>query len=201
MKKLSTLIALALVITIGGVFAAWHYSIGAVDSLQIGPGLQMTTVETSSETAKGKIDQVSAHNFTFRVDDTYDYNKTNNPGTESDDQQYLAMLTGSGSWVIKFTPNDNVSLDIQQNGINLVCTVTVTGSELYDGKVILSAISNGNTISLGRGLENKTITAEQILGCLDFVDDVVLDTPEKNATFAAALAKYTINITITEAVA
>ena len=47
MKKLSTLIALALVITIGGVFAAWHYSIGAVDSLQIGPGLQMTTVETT----------------------------------------------------------------------------------------------------------------------------------------------------------
>ena len=111
------------------------------------------------------------------------------------------MLTGSGSWVIKFTPNDNVSLDIQQNGIDLVCTVTVTGSELYDGKVILSAISNGNTIPLGKGLENKTITAEQILGCLDFVEDVVLDTPEKNATFAAALSKYTINITITEAVA
>lgn len=26
MKRLSTIIALALVITIGGVFAAWHYS-------------------------------------------------------------------------------------------------------------------------------------------------------------------------------
>lgn len=201
MKKLSTIIALALVITIGGVFAAWHYSIGAVDSLIIKPGLQMTTVETSSDVAKGKIDQIAAHNFTFRVDDTYDYlendgDDSTNP-TESD--KYLAMLTGSGEWEINFTANESASLDIQQNGIKLIATVTVTGDAQYDEKVLLTAAAD-NVIELGFVNETNTATikASDILGCLVFVEDVVLDTPAKNALFAEALSKYVINISITE---
>lgn len=201
MKKLSTIIALALVITIGGVFAAWHYSIGAVDSLTIKPGLQMTSVETSSDVAKGKIDQIAAHNFTFRVDDTYDYLK--NDGDDStnptEDDKYLAMLVGTGEWEINFTANESASLDIQQNGIKLIATVTVTGDAQYDGKVLLTAATD-NVIELGFVNETNTATikASDILGCLVFVEDVVLDTPAENATFATALSNYTINVVITE---
>lgn len=203
MKKLSTIIALALVITIGGVFAAWHYSIGAVDSLTIKPGLQMTTVETSTDVAKGKIDQIAAHNFSFRVDDKYDYlendgDESTNP-TEAD--KYLAMLVGTGEWEINFTANESASLDIQQNGINLIATVTVTGDALYDEKVLLTTAAD-NVIELGLvgGEKTATIEASDILGCLVFVEDedVVLDTPAENALFAEALSKYVINISITE---
>ncbi len=201
MKKLSTIIVLALVITIGGVFAAWHYSIGAVDSLSIKPGLQMTTVETSSDVAKGKIDQIAAHNFSFRVDDTYDYLENDNDDSTvpTEEDKYLAMLVGTGSWEINFTANESASLDIQQNGINLIATITVSGSTQYDGKTILTAATE-NVIDLGLVSETNTavIQAEDILGCLVFVDGVVLDTPEKNSTFATALSSYTINITITE---
>lgn len=199
MKKLSTIIALALVITIGGVFAAWHYSIGAVDSLTIKPGLQMTSVETSTDVAKGKIEQVTAHNFTFRVDDTYDYlvNDGNDSTNPTEDDKYLAMLTGSGQWQVKFTPNENTGAEIQ-DGIPLIATVTVTGDAQYGGKVLLTEKTGANVISLGETTETITITAKQVLDCLDFVQGVVLDTPEENATFATALSNYTINIVITE---
>ena len=196
MKKLSTIIALALVITIGGVFAAWHYSIGAVDSLSIKPGLQMSAVETSSEIAKGKIDQISMHNFTFRVDDTYDW-KEQNSQTPDDSDKYLAMLTATGQWQIKFTPNENTSADIQ-DGIPLQAIITVGGNTEYDGKVLLFAKAGANTIDLGETLNVITITADQILNCLEFVEGVILDTPEKNAEFAEALADYTINVVISE---
>jgi len=52
MKRLSAIIALALVITVGGVFAAWHYDRGEV-SLEITRTAIMASVQ--SDTAKGSI--------------------------------------------------------------------------------------------------------------------------------------------------
>lgn len=196
MKKLTTIIAFALVITIGGVFAAWHYATAAVDSLTLRPGLQMTTVETHSDVAQGVIEQVSAHTFTFRVDDTYD-NKEQNGQTPEESDRYLAMLTASGSWTFKFTPNEDAPIDVQ-NGVPLSVTVTVEGSAQYDGKVLLTTAEN-NVISIAETTEDITIYADQILACLDFVDNVVLDTPEKNAEFADALASYLIKIEVSRA--
>ena len=73
MKKLSTIIALALVITIGGVYAAWHYNRGAV-SLEFTRSATMASVQ--SDTSKGSIaiDQTANSNqgntLKFLVDDT-----------------------------------------------------------------------------------------------------------------------------------
>lgn len=199
MKKLSTIIALALVITIGSVFAAWHYSTGKVDQLGIGPGLQMTSVEIHSESAMGVISQVEAHNFTFRVDDKYDYltndgDDNTNP-TESD--RYLAILVTTGQWKIKFTPDEHADNETK-NGVDLLVTVTVTAGDKYDGKTILTEKAGANTFVIDETLEDITITSAQIQNCLDFVDGVVLDTPEKNTAFSTALSKYLINITVTQ---
>ncbi len=203
MKKLSTIIALALVITIGGVFAAWHYSTGKVDQLGIGPGLQMTSVEVHSESAMGIIGQVTAHNFTFRVDDKYDYltNDGKDETNPTDADKYVAILVTTGEWEIQFTPDEHANFEVQ-DGVDLLVTVTVTEGDQYDGKTILTENTEregANTFIIPETLDVITITSAQIENCLDFVDNVVLDTPEKNTAFATALSKYTINITVTQA--
>ena len=200
MKKLSTIIALALVITIGSVFAAWHYSTGKVDQLGIGPRLQMTSVEIHSESAMGVISQVEAHNFTFRVDDKYDYltndgDDDTNP-TESD--RYLAILVTTGQWKIKFTPDEHADNETK-DGVDLLVTVTVTPGEKYGDQTILTHKAGANTFTINETLEDIIITSDQIKNCLTFVEGVVLDTPEKNTAFSTALSQYVINITVTQA--
>ncbi|MBQ7236428.1 MAG: hypothetical protein IJX03_04665 [Clostridia bacterium] len=53
MKKLSVIISLALVITIGGVFAAWNYSNGTATGITTTRALDMASITTTVE--KGKI--------------------------------------------------------------------------------------------------------------------------------------------------
>ncbi len=198
MKKISSIIALALVITIGGVFAAWHYSTGTIDFLSAGPGLQMTSVEVHSDTAEGVIDQISAHTFSFRVDDKHDYltNDGDDGTVPTDADKYVAILTATGSWQIQFTPNEHASIDVQ-NGVPLLVTVTVEGNSQYDGKVLLTEKTGANSFVIDETLGVITINSDDILDCLEFVDGVVLDTPEKNTAFANVLANYVIRITVT----
>ena len=201
MKKLSTIIALALVLTIGGVFAAWHYSTGKVDKLGIGPGLQMTTVEVHSESAQGVINQMAVHSFTFRVDDKYDYlaNDGDDLTNPTDADKYVAMLVTTGQWQIKFTPDEHANMDVANNGVDLLVTVDVEEGTQYLGQTIITEKTGANTFVIGKTLDVITITSQQIEDCLDFVQGVVLDTPEKNTNFANALKNYVINITVTQA--
>lgn len=192
MKRLSAIIALALVITVGGVFAAWHYNRGEV-SLEITRTAVMASVQ--SDTAKGSIvvDHTANNNqgntIKFLVDDV-------------DTIDWKAALVPSGSVYVKFTPAANADSNVQTNGIKMKATVTVTGTQAeYEGiKILTAAVSNSFTVSNTATKDAVEITAEQIANCLVFNEnqEVVLNTYDKNVAFENAMNTYTIVITITE---
>ena len=194
MKKLSTLIALALIVTIGGVYAAWHYNRGQV-SLEISRSATMASIQ--SDTSKGTItiDQTANSNngntLKFLVDDT---------GTID----WKAELVPSGSVWVKFTAASNADSIVQSNGIKMKATVTLSGAQdAYAGKKIFKVKEGANTITLNTtpSLESQEITAAQIAACLEFNEgaEVTLATYDANVAYETAMKTYIIVITISEA--
>ena len=119
MKKLSVIISLALVITIGGVFAAWNYSNGTATGITTTRALDMASITTTVE--KGKI-TANSTGMTLIVDD----DKSVNPQTGT---SFKAVLVGTGSINVTFTPDDSADPTVKQNGIPMIATVTVTPAE------------------------------------------------------------------------
>ena len=193
MKKVSLLIALALIITVGGVYAAWHYNRGEV-SLEISRSATMASIQ--SDTSKGtiSIDQTAnsgnGNTLKFLVDDI-----------EATD--WVAALVPSGSVWVKFTPAANADSTVQTNGIKMKATVTVSGTQTeYEGKKIFTAKDGNNSFTINDTptKDSVEITAEDIAACLNFNEGatVTLDTYDKNFAYETAMKTYIIVITITE---
>ncbi|MBQ3493104.1 MAG: hypothetical protein IJA88_03260 [Clostridia bacterium] len=203
MKKMSLIISLALIVTIGGVYAAWVYpgtdaSVATADKTLTG---NMTTVEWAD--SKGAIHVDSAKDtLAFHIDDA---------------GAYVPEVETSGNLEFYFDPADGVSADIADNGIDMIIEVTVEGGkQAYEGVTIFTAKEDENTITIPKGSTVKqadgtfraSISCAQIFECLTFLPDstgvsnpnaIVLDTYQKNKAFEAALATYIITLTITEA--
>lgn len=189
MKKLSLLIALALIVTIGGVYAAWNYAQGATASVEITREINMAQVNTDSN--KGSI-SATPSNVSFIVDDGGSYN---------------TVLKGTGKFDITFTPSTGADATTISNGIKMIATVTVksTNNLKYEGTtvpIIARTDGGANVIDITPSGASKTaeLTVDQILGAVQLCD-VVLDTKAKNDAFHSVLNDYTIVITISEVVA
>ena len=208
MKKLSTLIALALVVVIGGVYAAWSYAQGTAASNEITREINMAQVNTDSN--KGSI-AATPNNFAFLVDDVVHEGETT--------RDYVAELVGTGDISLVFTPSTGSDASLATNGIKMLATVTVTytgstaptytGVDKDDNTVTVIPVQAAadNTIDIsGTGVDGNTkITAQQIVDALDFCEasqnkSVKLPTKAANDAFHAVLKNYTIKITITEVV-
>lgn len=203
MKRLSVIISLALVVTIGGVFAAWNYSNGTATGITTTRELDMASITTTVE--KGKI-TANSEGMTLIVDDESDVAGVENPVA------FKAMLRGAGSINITFTPDSSAEPTVQNSGIHMIATVTVsqdadatqwTADDVDNTLVdILAPNTEGgaNVIDLGT-TKSAEILADTIISALLFCGGkpVILDTYQKNQEFKAAMSKYTINITISEA--
>ena len=203
MKKLSTLIAIVLILTIGSVYAAWSYAQGTSASNEITREINMAQVNTDSN--KGSI-SATPTDFAFLVDDV-------------DAKDYVADLVGTGHLKLNFIPAVGSDASLATSGISMIATITVvyTGSEAptYTGidangdeitVVPIKAAANNTITIIGNGVTEETkITAAQIVGALDFCEElagksVKLPTKAANDAFHEVLKKFTIKITITEVV-
>ena len=201
MKKLSTLIAIALIVTIGGVYAAWSYAQGSAASNEITREINMAQVNTDSN--KGSI-AATPNNFAFLVDD-------------AGEKDYVAELVGTGELALTFTPAVGADASLATNGIKMIATVTVTyvGTEAptYTGvdkegnslTVVPVKAADNNVIQIsGNGVDGATtITAAQIISALNFCEgkQVKLPTKASNDNFHNVLKNYTIKIVVSEVVA
>lgn len=201
MKKLSTLIAIALIVTIGGVYAAWSYAQGSAASNEITREINMAQVNTDSN--KGSI-AATPNNFAFLVDD-------------AGEKDYVAELVGTGELALTFTPAVGADASLATNGISMIATVTVTyvGTEAptYTGidkagnpiTVVPVKAATDNVIDItGNGVDGTTvITAAQIISALNFCEgkEVKLPTKASNDNFHNVLKNYTIKIVVSEVVA
>lgn len=194
MKRLSLIIALALLVTIGGVFAVWHYDRGAV-SLEVSRSATMAAIQ--SDTSKGTIaiieDASTPNNLKFLVDDIIN---------DQNPKDYKAELVPSGSITIKFTAAANADQTVKDNGIAMKATISLQGDQVeYGGKKIFTVDTSNNTFVLNGGVAtngNVTIEAATIAQYLNFVEGVVLDSYEDNIAFENAMKTYTVVITISE---
>ncbi len=205
MKKLSTLIAIALVLVIGGVYAGWTYFQGGATGAQSSRNLDMATVSYNGE--KGSI-TADTTSLTILVDDmsTIDADKY---------APYQAGIHGAGEIKITFTPKVGADAVVTANGIKMQATVTITGTKTaynYNTKdYAILAVNATNIIEINGGVACKTatISADQILSTLifcgddlsteDVVEDFVkLPTLADNTNFKTAMSTYSINIDITE---
>ena len=200
MRKLSLLIAFALMVTIGGVYAAWNYAQGATASVEITREINMAQVNTNSN--KGSI-SASPTDVAFIVDDA----STLPDGAGA--QKYTAKLVGTGSFAITFTPSIGADATVATSGIVMQATISIKtttqdGAKYNDGGVQKTPITvkSNNKIQLngGAATTSATLTVAQILECVELCD-VVLDTKAKNEAFHNALIDYTIVITISEVTA
>ena len=186
MKKLSLLIALALVLTVGSVYAAWNYAQGATASVEITRELNMAQVNTDSN--KGSI-HATPSDVAFLVDDGGDYH---------------TVLKGTGKFDITFSPSAGADATTISNGIKMIATITIKSSNnlKYNEIVPITVKEGQNTINLTPtgAAKGATLTVEQILGAVELCD-VVLATKAENDAFHTVLNDYTIVITISEVVA
>ena len=200
LRKISAIIVLAIVLTMGSVFAVWSYDQGAVKR-EGTYELHMTDIVSKGE--KGRID-ASNNTLKFKVDDLNEID-------------WKAELLPEGSVDIIFVPAANADESVQQNGIKMMVTITLAGDqEAYPAKVsdgaggyevqsvqILTVKAGQNTFELNGGAATKntvTITAQDIANCLVFYEgkEVYLPSYEENVRFDNAMGSYKITITITE---
>ena len=187
MRKLSSLIAIALIVTIGSVYAAWNYAQGATAEVEITREINMAQVNTNSN--KGTI-SATPNNVAFIVDDE-------NPGNGV----YHAILTGTGSFTVNFTPATGADSTTVTTGIKMQATIEVKSKNgtKYDGKTPITHKEGENVIALNDGAATlqATLEVEDILECLELCN-VNLPTKADNDAFHAVLNDYTIYITISE---
>ena len=134
-KKLSLIVALCVMVTIGGVYATWTYSENAVNTIADYMTGNMQSYTGAS--AAGHI-EVLEKTVDIRVTDNMD--GTTDVGANKGD--YIAELNADGHIIVLFTPFTQASDDVKANGISLTFALGVTGSAQYDNTDIFTVNTN-----------------------------------------------------------
>lgn len=190
MKKLSAIIAMATIMTVGGVYATFNYAQNPTQAAtgEISPIISGAVTESS----KGEI----KINSTFAV--TIDDLGVIGGGTNS---YYTGMKT-EGTFKVSFTPNVGADADVRDNGIKLNMKLSFTGNK-YDEKDIFvtNGLDSNNTVSLNEG--NK-ILGEYEIKLTDYFganEGIKLSTHAEYKAYEAQLKNTKIIIEISEAAA
>lgn len=174
MKKLSVLVALMLIITVGGVYATWNYA-RATNPITPGTasiGVKLETI-TYDDVAEGVITAAKSPDFAITIDQA--------------DSEFTAGLVTNGVINVTYTPYDNtvrqeIPMQFEVNG-------TLPGG--------IEINSNPIPLNNGRATSSVTITAANIAAAID-LNELKLPTVEAYTAFKNALGNGNITITISE---
>ena len=176
MKKFTLLSSLAMLATVGGVFAAWTFNETAV-SLDEDASVGVNVVQDVTNNARGTFKVTSDVELTFDQ-----LNTTENPWTTA--------VTGSGNITITYTHNDTVDLnydyDVKWN------IVLPTGW----GEGYVTVDTTETTLDLATGTTTLTISGETIASKITGVNNTI-DTTEKLDLFETSVAEdLTVKVAI-----
>jgi len=133
MKKLSLIVAMVLVATIGGVYATWQYATGSVASTDV--ALKPTIVHKSEASEKGTISATST--LALELDNVGEYKVGYTPVEGID-----------GHIIVTFTPaTSGVDPSVAENGIEMEWYVVISDGWNYNGQPIFVASSEKTTLS------------------------------------------------------
>ena len=184
MKRLGAIIAIALVLTIGGVYAAFNYAQGGVVSVE-NEMISKELAGMTTDTPKGTI-TIKSNNFKITVDDL------------GGDLHTKGKFEGKTT--INFTPAPLADADVRANGIKLKLTITVTGNEYDDGEKHKLFNISADALAGVTLNGDAAINGDFEINLADYitVTDIYLSTPEKYTAYSEAFNGTTITFTISE---
>ena len=180
MKKLAALIALALCVTIGGVYATWNYAQGSVASQS--KYITATITDKVVDAASGTI-AIDASEFKITIDDS--------------NNDHVAEVTYSGSIKVTFTPTPGADADIVNNGIKLQYALSVTADWKFEGTAFFTVNTTTQQLNGGNATKEVVIQATE-LESLIYFGSFSLPTVEKYNSFQQLLKTGSIGITVSE---
>ncbi len=146
MKKFGLIIIMALVLTVGGVYATFDYARNDVDPTSA--TLTKTIAGTDTTIAKGTI-TIDVETFQLKIDDTTKTLKTG--------------LKTQGSVKITFTPAKGVDASVADEGVDLKLEIAFANNTYrqngIDYNVFITTTDYGTGITLGKGQKNNATGA------------------------------------------
>lgn len=131
MKKVSVLITILLIVTMGGVYATWSYAeANAAESHQ---HMSINLESATTTQAEGVIHSV-INTMNVLIDDT--------------DDDYTAEITVTGKMGFVFVPNAGASDDVVENGIAMQWQLEQTNPGVQHGGDNIFTISQANPTTL-----------------------------------------------------
>lgn len=191
MKKLGLIILMALVLTVGGVYATFNYAQADVDSKSA--TLNKGIAGTKTETPKGEI-AIDVGTFLLKIDDTTGSLKTG--------------LTTQGNVKVTFTPKKGADGSVTTDGVNLKLEISFTNNTFGlngDDYEVFKTTTDYNAttgVVLGTGTPNGDKFEYTVdLGRYLTVNEIPLPTlADYNAfeTFFTAAGNAVVTVTVSE---
>lgn len=198
MKKLSLLVALCLLITVGGVYATWNYAQNEVitDGKGFIESIHLTEMTTPSSMGSLTVDTSGA---TVVVDDG---------------GHYKPEMIGNGEIVVTLAPNDAAPLE-DRGAKPVQLTIGFNPEWTYNEKPVLEYVDVAKTTIM---LEPKTaseggrmtvvpngelnsyqwvVDIAEVISLLQFEQSIAISTPALYNEFVTIMARGNISITAT----
>lgn len=194
MKKMGLLIALATVLTVGGVYASWQYA-GNADLSSLS-SLDVTLAGKTSDKTAGTVTPTST--ITLNIDQL----------SEGDYHGVLKPTAAGQKCVFKFTYNDFASSE-WKDSVKFSWSISIvedgnytygTGDTSDDVVVLVEGTdtSGSSVVAVDAGTKSATfeITAEQVCTAVKFNSAITLPTPESHAQLETDMAALKPSIKI-----
>ena len=197
MKKLSLLVALVLLVTVGGVYATWNYATLQMTAAEhTFKNLGITDVNTNTQSGKVAVTDT----LILKIDDN---DATHTPAWDAD-----VSGVGAGKLQIVFTPNSGANdtvlkyeIKIAENsydpGTGAVAIFGVSGDKTAHAteKTVLEGTFN---YTVGDPNATKEITLSDIQAKLSVNGDFTLPTLDDYNNYKTALGNVQLTLTVSE---
>ena len=205
MKKFSLLVAIALLITVGGVYAQWTYAQGAIEGVSTA-NLAPKLSGYASTTEKGTIKVDTTGITKLMVDDL--------PPSEGAAQDHIADFVVEGKVVVTFTPSAGADDTIKTNGIKMKYSFAIIYNDGVTEDLWQFADSaDNNTLKPifvvdtqevnangGNATLSFEIDAAELMSKIQLGGTFKLDTVKDYEDFNAIIGKAQIQIRVSEVV-
>ncbi len=185
MKKFSALLCVALLITFGGVYAAWTYNEGTATEPNIQPSVNISIEDVSSAAAKGAISYEGT--IGISVDD------------ENEDHKPDGSF-GDGIRVI-YTPATIADVPTSIS-VDVVITINTDKNIFYDGSEPKNIFNLTDFTDGKKTVTLSNVTSSGVLFDLNnhiaINSNIHLETSAEYANYKDALSEITISIALSE---
>ena len=189
MKKISLLIALCMLLTVGGVYATWTYT-QATDVADEAVNMSLNL---------GAVTYIGTYG-TYEVDQST-LKLTIDP---KEDTTHTTALYITGELVIKFTPNTYAPEDVKNNGVDSTFAFSLANADWkYDEENILTLSHPGtHDIDWEKQLDGSfTLTLDAVELASHFqLTEFSLDTKADYDAYNAVLGQGSIVITVSDGI-